>query len=58
VNGVAQRPIEGISMPYSFDAAQARVESHRRTQHFEMLGHRGIYHDGWFANTTPPTSPW
>jgi arylsulfatase len=23
-----------------------------------MLGHRGIYHDGWYANTTPPTLPW
>ncbi len=58
VNGVAQRPIEGISMLYTFDAAQARAPSRRRTQHFEMLGHRGIYHDGWFANTTPPTLPW
>jgi arylsulfatase len=58
VNGVAQRPFEGISMRYSFDGAQARAPSRRQTQHFEMLGHRGIYHDGWFANTTPPTLPW
>jgi len=58
VNGVAQRPIEGISMLYTFDAAEARAPSRRRTQHFEMLGHRGIYHEGWYANTTPPTLPW
>jgi arylsulfatase len=58
VNGVAQRPIEGVSMAYSFDAANAGAPSRRRTQHFEMLAHRGIYHDGWYANTTPPTLPW
>jgi arylsulfatase len=58
VNGVAQRPMEGVSMLYSVDAANARAPSRRRTQHFEMLAHRGIYHDGWYANTTPPTLPW
>jgi arylsulfatase len=58
VNGVAQRPIEGTSMLYTFEAAAAGAPSRRRTQHFEMLGHRGIYHDGWYANTTPPTLPW
>jgi arylsulfatase len=58
VNGIAQRPIEGISMLYTFDAANAAARSRRRTQHFEMLAHRGIYHDGWYANTTPPTLPW
>jgi arylsulfatase len=58
VNGVAQRPIEGISLLYTFDAADAQAPSRRRTQHFEMLGHRAIYHDGWYANTTPPTLPW
>jgi arylsulfatase len=58
VNGVAQRPMEGIGMAYTFDAANALAPSRRRTQHFEMLGHRGIYHEGWYANTTPPTLPW
>jgi arylsulfatase len=58
VNGVAQRPIEGVSMLYTFDAANAAAPSRRRIQHFEMLGHRGIYRDGWYANTTPPTPPW
>jgi arylsulfatase len=58
INGVAQRPMEGVSMLYGFDAANAGAASRRRIQHFEMLGHRGIYRDGWYANTTPPTLPW
>jgi arylsulfatase len=52
VNGVAQRPIEGVSMAYSFD--QPEAPSTHRTQYFEVFGHRGIYHDGWLACTTPP----
>ncbi|MEW4570670.1 arylsulfatase [Tautonia sp. JC769] len=47
VNGIPQRPIEGVSMLYSFEDADA--EGRRRTQYFEMLGNRGIYHDGWLA---------
>jgi arylsulfatase len=58
VNGIAQRPMDGISMLYTFDAPNAAALSRRRTQHFEMLAHRGIYHEGWYANTTPPTLPW
>jgi arylsulfatase A-like enzyme len=30
----------------------------RETQYFEMIGNRGIYHQGWFANTTPVAPPW
>jgi arylsulfatase len=56
VNGVAQKPIEGVSMAYTFDAPKA--PSARRTQYFEMLGNRAIYHDGWIAATTPPRPPW
>ena len=52
VNGVAQRPIEGVSMAYTFDHPEA--PSTHRTQYFEVFGHRGIYHDGWLACTTPP----
>ncbi|MCZ8280251.1 MAG: arylsulfatase [Acetobacteraceae bacterium] len=58
VNGIAQRPIEGVSMAYTFDAAGREAPSQRRTQYFEMLGNRAIYHDGWMANTTPPVVPW
>ncbi len=58
VDGIAQRPIEGVSMAYSFDKANAKVPSRHRTQYFEMFGHRGIYHDGWYANTRPISAPW
>jgi arylsulfatase A-like enzyme len=47
VNGIAQRPYEGVSMLYSFDDEKA-AEQHT-TQYFEMFGNRGIYHNGWTA---------
>jgi hypothetical protein len=56
VNGVAQKPIEGVSMAYSF--ADAKATSTRTTQYFEMLGNRAIYNDGWVAATTPASAPW
>ena len=55
VNGVAQTPLEGVSMLYSFNDAQA-PERHE-TQYFEMFGNRGIYHKGWTAVTRHKT-PW
>src|SRR5581483_3790132 len=56
LNGVAQRPLEGVSMAYSF--ANASAPSAHQTQYFEMLGNRAIYHDGWVAATTPLRLPW
>ena len=56
LNGVPQKPVEGVSMVYTFDDANAR--SRHRTQYFEMLANRGIYNDGWVAATTPPIAPW
>ena len=58
VNGITQRPIEGVSMAYTFDKANAKAPSKHDTQYFEMAGNRGIYHDGWIANTTPFAPPW
>ncbi len=58
VNGIKQKPIEGVSMAYTFDKANADAPSTRKTQYFEMVSNRGIYHDGWYANTTPPVAPW
>src|SRR5271169_3936156 len=58
VNGIKQKPIEGVSMAYTFDKANANAPSTRTTQYFEMIANRGIYHDGWYANTTPPHGPW
>ena len=58
VNGIAQKPIEGVSMAYTFDKENANAPSKRDTQYFEMFGNRAIYHDGWIACTTPPAPPW
>jgi hypothetical protein len=58
VNGIKQKPIEGVSMAYTFDQANANAPSKRDTQYFEMFGNRAIYHDGWIAATTPPAPPW
>jgi arylsulfatase A-like enzyme len=58
VNGIAQKPIEGVSMAYTFNSANAKLPSIRKTQYFEMFGNRAIYHDGWVACTTPPAAPW
>ncbi len=57
VDGIAQKPIEGVSMAYTFDKANANAKSKRDTQYFEMVGNRAIYHDGWIASTTPPAPP-
>jgi arylsulfatase len=56
LNGVPQKPIEGVSMVYTFDDATAA--SKRRTQYFEMFANRAIYSGGWVATTTPPVTPW
>ncbi len=56
VDGIAQQPIDGTSMVYTFDDAGAA--SARTTQYYEILANRAIYHDGWQANTTPRNMPW
>jgi Sulfatase len=58
VDGIKQKPIEGVSMAYTFDQANANTQSTRTTQYFELAGNRAIYHDGWIASTTPPAGPW
>jgi arylsulfatase len=58
VDGIKQKPIEGVSMVYTFDSANAKAPSKRETQYFEMFGNRAIYHDGWVAATVPPQPPW
>jgi arylsulfatase len=58
IDGIKQRPIEGVSMVYTFDKANAEAPTRHTTQYFEMLGNRAIYHDGWLACTTPATLPW
>ncbi len=58
VDGIKQRPMDGVSMAYTWDKANANAPSRHTTQYFEMLGNRAIYHDGWIAATTPATLPW
>jgi Sulfatase len=56
VNGIEQKPIEGVSMLYSFDDGMAK--SRRTVQYFEMLGNRAIYKDGWMASVRHGRLPW
>lgn len=56
VNGIAQQPIDGTSLAYTFNTPTA-PERHT-TQYFEMMGNRAIYHNGWMASTTPVNAPW
>jgi arylsulfatase A-like enzyme len=58
INGIQQKPIEGVSMAYTWDKANANAPTRHTTQYFEMLGNRAIYHEGWVAATTPATLPW
>jgi arylsulfatase len=55
VNGIKQRPMDGVSMLYSADNAKAA--DRRNTQYFEMFGNRGVYHEGWMASTRH-SIPW
>jgi arylsulfatase len=58
VDGIPQKPIEGISMVYTFDKANAKLPSRHHTQYFEMMGDRAIYRDGWIASTKVMRPPW
>jgi arylsulfatase len=58
INGIKQSPIEGVSMAYTWDKANANAKTRHTTQYFEMLGNRAIYDNGWVAATTPATLPW
>jgi arylsulfatase len=55
VNGIDQRPMDGISMVYTFK--DPKVKEKHTTQYFEMFGNRAIYHDGWYARTIH-RAPW
>ncbi len=58
VDGISQKPIEGVSMAYTFDKASANAPSRHHTQYFEMMADRALYQDGWIASTTPLRPPW
>ena len=57
VNGVKQKPIEGVSFASTLNDPEA--DSGKTTQYFEMFGHRGIVHNGWKAVAYhPPGTPY
>jgi arylsulfatase A-like enzyme len=58
VDGIKQRPIEGVSMRYTFDKANEKAPSRHKTQYFEMFGNYAIYHDGWIASGKVTRPPW
>ena len=56
VNGFEQDSIDGVSMAYTF--GDAKAPGTRKTQFFDIMASRGIYHDGWFASAPGPREPW
>jgi arylsulfatase A-like enzyme len=58
VDGIPQKPIEGVSMTYTFDAKNAKAPSTHKTQYFEMFGNYAIYHEGWIASGKVTRPPW
>ena len=58
VDGIKQKPIEGTSFAYTFDAANAKAPSRHKTQYFEMMGQWALYHEGWLLSTKVNRVPW
>ena len=58
VDGIKQKPIEGVSMMYTFKKVNANAPTTHRTQYFEMMGDHAIYSDGWIASTKVMRPPW
>jgi arylsulfatase len=56
VNGFPQDSIDGVSMAYTL--ADTKAKGRRKTQFFDIMASRGIYHDGWFACAKGPREPW
>ncbi len=56
MRGIPQDPIDGVSFAYSFNDAKAK--GRKRTQYFEVMASRAIYHDGWMASAFGPRTPW
>ena len=56
VDGIAQDPLDGISMAYSFNAPDAPGQ--KKGQYFEVMGSRAYYKDNWIASVFGPRTPW
>jgi len=57
IEGIAQSHLDGISFGYVLGEGGHLEPDQHRTQHFEMLGSRALYHDGWKAVTFHPVGP-
>jgi arylsulfatase len=58
VDGIKQKPIDGTSFAYTFDASNAKAPTQHKTQYFEMMGQWALYDDGWFLSTKVNRAPW
>ncbi len=58
VDGIKQKPHDGVSFAYTFDQGNAKAESKHKTQYFEMMGQFALYHDGWLLSTKVERAPW
>jgi arylsulfatase len=58
VDGIKQRPVEGTSFAYTFDASNAKAPSRHKTQYFEIMGQWALHDDGWFLSTKINRAPW
>ena len=58
VDGITQKPIEGTSFLYTFDAENAKAPSRHKTQYFEMMGQWALYDNGWLLSTKVNRAPW
>ncbi len=57
INGVQQKPIEGVS--FASTLTDRHAQTGKTTQYFEMFGHRGVVHSGWKAVAFhPPGTPY
>ncbi|MDT5326535.1 MAG: hypothetical protein QOF25_3687 [Mycobacterium sp.] len=55
VRGIAQKPLDGVSFKAAL--ADSAIDTGKKTQFYTMLGTRGIWHEGWFANTVHAATP-
>ena len=58
IDGIKQKPMDGVSMLYTFDKKNENAPSTHKTQYFEMIGDHAIYHDGWILSTKVMRVPW
>jgi arylsulfatase len=57
VNGIKQKPMEGVSFAYTFASGTETAAERKTTQYYELFGNRAIYHDGWMASVMHKV-PW